>query len=988
MEVVAAIVGSVLTESFRFLHEPITSRIKNQFKVQSNRKNLEEKMNLLSKLEQSLDLDERLRYSPRTQVQDWLKRVEELKNEFDLFQAGAEKKMNNTSFGCLRCLDFKLGNNLARLMLKANKLVGEREAFDSSIYRLEPVEHIPGPSVVGQWTASRNLEGIMKLLRDDSVKRIGVWGMGGVGKTTLIRNLNNKLESPGDMLFGIVIWVVVSQHGSLKTIQSRIAERLEMQIGIGESDERIVSRLCSRLRERCFLIILDDVWDAIDLDKVGIPRLEGLTGSKVILTSRSLEVCNEMETDHNFEVCCLRDNEAWDLFSEKVGEEVANDDEIKPHAEKVVKECHGLPLAITIVGASMSKKRRVSQWQDALGYLQRSMPLNPKVEDKVFKPLKLSYDFLESTEDEPLKSCFLFLCLFPEDYEVPLQRLVQYWLAEGLLDERKNYEELHNRCDTIVEKLKAFCLLECGIIDPSHVRMHDVVRDVGIWIATHECKSIVRAGECELTEISLEVLENCSNRGVKRVSFVGNDIETLPSCEVQCPETSTLLLLDNLHLREMPSSFLLGFPTLRILDLSESKIKSLPQSLANLAQLRTLVLKRCYQLTELPPFEALGRLQVLDCSYSGLTELPQGFEKLTNLRQLDISCTHKLQRIPTGKISNLCILEYLNVMGNATGCGMSRESENSIIDFEELLCLQELMALCIDIAGIPRVTAVHVNWLKSINFFAVHVSPDGRNPKIPATVNSKEVHFCGLHFAGDESVPWLLANTFSCSIIKCKGVELMLSALVRNNAPFSHLKRLTMSTCHISVVKTLPMRRPKFDLLPNLEALYFYKLTGVGSVSDLSHFLGLRFTNLKRLDVVYCNQLECLLAVDDIEGEENNCVEKLEQINIKHCFRLRQVFKNTSSSCCKPFPNLRSLELETLPELVQICNANVCSPWESLTLLDVRGCNRLRKLPVGIQSARPRSTLLIRGVNGWWNDLEWDRPESKVRLGSHFTPLS
>nr|GME03705.1 disease resistance protein At4g27190-like [Ipomoea batatas] len=534
MEVVAAIVGSALTEPIRFLFRSICAKIKNVFKNHSNYRDLERNMESLLRLKQLLEDDELQHHLPRVQVEEWLRRVESLSNEFSPVQSAvmANGDTTNSPSGCIfSSVDCKLSKNIAKWRVEAKHLMEAGREFENRTVGVnnpapKPVEQIPVPSIEGQPTCMRNLSDMMNLLRNGEAKRIGVWGMGGIGKTTLIKNLNNELSKTANhQLFSIVIWVVVSQQKSLKAIQSQIAERLNMKITAEESEHGVATRLHNRLeKEKSFLLILDDVWDEVNLDLVGIPRLENHTGGKLILTSRFLDVCRQMLTDTDFELSRLSQEEAWSLFSQHVGEEVMSDDQIKPWAEAVIRECDGLPLAIIVVGASMRRKRNVALWKDALDALRRSVPRRIQgVEEKVYNPLKWSYDSLEG---EHLKPCFLFFCLFPEDYEVDTHMLVQYWLAEGgLLDELHSYEQLYDRCVTIVESLKDSCLLERGFINPNTVKMHDVVRDVGIWIASSleeedrlkyirvcycdELENLVRTDDGKLEKVEQIDIESC-----------------------------------------------------------------------------------------------------------------------------------------------------------------------------------------------------------------------------------------------------------------------------------------------------------------------------------------------------------------------------------------------------------------------------------------------------------------------------------------------
>ncbi|OIT03879.1 PREDICTED: disease resistance protein At4g27190-like [Nicotiana attenuata] len=230
--------------------------------------------------------------------------------------------------------------------------------FGSSLvvenYQVKKVEYIPGPSIEGQSTATRNLNKILQLLEDDKVGIIGVWGMGGIGKTTLVKNLNNELlktaASSSKLSFSVVVWVTVPKPPiDIRKVQAQIANRFNLKVDTEESVERIASRIHQRLREeKSFLLILDDVWQAISLDHVGVPQPEDPARSKVILTCRFVDVCRQMKTDTEMKVLTFDEDESWQMFVKNAGD-IANLEHIQPVAKEIARECNGLPLAITVI---------------------------------------------------------------------------------------------------------------------------------------------------------------------------------------------------------------------------------------------------------------------------------------------------------------------------------------------------------------------------------------------------------------------------------------------------------------------------------------------------------------------------------------------------------------------------------------------------------------------------------------------------------------
>nr|POF06323.1 disease resistance protein [Quercus suber] len=142
---------------------------------------------------------------------------------------------------------------------------------------------------------------------------------------------------------------------------------------------------------------------------------------------------------------------------------------------------------------------------------------------------------------------------------------------------------------------------------------------------------------------------------------MNNEITWLPDCRIQCSETSTLLLQRNYLLDTILERFQQGFKALRVLNLSETHIRSLPYSLLLLRDLCALLLGSCRNLEEISSLGMLSNLQKLDLSGTRITELPREMENLRELRQLDLSKTFLLNSIQPGIISSLFCLEVLNM---------------------------------------------------------------------------------------------------------------------------------------------------------------------------------------------------------------------------------------------------------------------------------------------------------------------------------------
>ncbi|XP_040943750.1 disease resistance protein SUMM2 [Gossypium hirsutum] len=337
---------------------------------------------------------------------------------------------------------------------------------------------------------------VWSCLQKEQVGIIVIYGLGGVGKTTLLNQINNKFHDTSHDYH--VIWAVASQDRPIEKVQNQIAKR----IGLSNEGWEFKSRdekagdIFNVLCRKKFALLLDDIWEWFDLTRAGVPLPTQQNGSKVIFTTRRLDVCCQMQPnmDNNIKVECLPPGEAFKLFEEKVGSETLRmHPDICKLAEAVVEECAGLPLALITIGRGMASKKTPREWEYATEVLRQSAAsVLPGVGKEMYPKLKFSYDCLP---DERFRSCFLYCSLYPEDYLIQKDELVDCWIGEGLLDEHANLSNARNQGHFIIGSLIDACLLEKGQYNVS-VKMHDVIRDMALWIAgeSEKEKFFVKSG--------------------------------------------------------------------------------------------------------------------------------------------------------------------------------------------------------------------------------------------------------------------------------------------------------------------------------------------------------------------------------------------------------------------------------------------------------------------------------------------------------------
>ena len=480
-------------------------------------------------------------------------------------------------------------------------------------------------------------ETVCRRLTDNKVGIVGLYGTGGVGKTTLMKKINNELVKT-KYQFHIVIWVAVSKQASVAAAQEVIRNRLQIPDSMWQNrtqNEKAIEIFNIMKTER-FLLLLDDVWKVLDLSQIGVPLPDDRNRSKVIITTRLWRVCIEMGAQLKFRVQCLAWKEALTLFQKNVGENTLNSHpDIARLSEKVAGLCKGLPLALVTVGRAMADKNSPQEWDQAIQELEKFPAEISGMEDGLFHILKLSYD---SLRDEITRSCFIYCSVVPKEYEIRSDELIEHWIGEGFFDGKDIYEA-RRRGHKIIEDLKNACLLEEGDGFKESIKMHDVIRDMALWIGQECGKKMNKILVCE--SLGLVDAERVTNwKEAERISLWGWNIEKLPETP-DCSNLQTLFVRECIQLKTFPRGFFQFMPLIRVLDLSAT-----------------------HCLTELPDgIDRLVNLEYINLSMTQVKELP--IEKLTKLRCLILDGMLPLL-IPPHLISSLSSLQLFSMYdGNA-----------------------------------------------------------------------------------------------------------------------------------------------------------------------------------------------------------------------------------------------------------------------------------------------------------------------------------
>ncbi|KAE8665104.1 hypothetical protein F3Y22_tig00112686pilonHSYRG00021 [Hibiscus syriacus] len=431
---------------------------------------------------------------------------------------------------------------------------------------------------------------------------ITVVGMGGSGKTTLVANTFNKQSVKRH--FEFCTWVTVSQQYAIEELFRSIAKDIYNQttgdvlMQVDTITYRgLVETLVQFLQSRRYLVVLDDVWSIHLWQEINIAFPEGMSGSRVVVTTRREDVvpCQSGFVSHVHRIQPLRMNDAWELFCKKAfpnGLGGSRRVDVFKEVDNRVEKCH-----------------------DNLAW---ELSNNPSLE--IMKTISmLSYHDLPFQ----LKQCFLYCSLFPEDYGIKRKRIMRLWMAEGFL-ESVNDVQPEAVAESYLMELISRSLVQVTDRNefgrPNEFKMHDLIQDFALSIAKEEKFLAACNGD-----------KGVEDEGIHRYSVRVKDEELAAGNGTSQLRSLIIFVVDeSSKFNKLPS----GLKLLRLLDLEKAPIDEVPSEFGDLFNLRYLNMSRT-QVKKLP--KSIGKLfnlQSLLLKFTKIKKLPNEIVKLQNLRHL------------------------------------------------------------------------------------------------------------------------------------------------------------------------------------------------------------------------------------------------------------------------------------------------------------------------------------------------------------------
>ncbi|KRH37291.1 hypothetical protein GLYMA_09G057000v4 [Glycine max] len=653
----------------------------------------------------------------------------------------------------------------------------------------------------------KKIADIESLIRKESkdTRLIGIWGMGGIGKTTLPQEVFNKLQSEYQGSYFLANEREQSSKDGIISLKKEIFTELLGHVVKIDTPNSLPNDTIRRMK---VLIVLDDVNDSDHLEKL-LGTLDHFgAGSRILITTRDEQVLNANKADEIYRLREFNFDKAFELFKLNAFNQSDNQSEYDELSQRVVNYAKGIPLVLKVLARLLRGKNK-EVWESELDKLEK-MPLR-----EVCDIMKLSYVDLDRKEQQIFLdlACFFlrsqtkitidYLNSLLKDSEsdnsvvVGLERLKDKALITFL---ENNFISIH---DSLQE-------MACEIVrqestgDPgSRSRLWDL-DDIYEALKNYKGNEAIRSILLHLPTTKKENLSPRLFAKMNRLRFLEVSVEDNYDC------------LDQLHILGTNLCWPKQQKT-RIVDILAKGLKFLATELRFLSW-------KSYSGKSLPEIFSTEKLVILKLPYSGMEKLWLGVKNLVNLKELDLRCSKKLKELPD--ISKATNLEVILLRG----CSMLTNVHPSIFSLPKLERLNlsdcESLNILTSNSHLRSLSYLDLDFCKNLKKFSV------------VSKNMKELR---LGCTKVKALPSSFGHQSKLKLLHLKG-----SAIKRLPSSFNNLTQLLhleLSNC--SKLETIE------ELPPFLETLNAQYCTCLQTLPELPKLL-------KTLNVKECKSLQSL----------------------------------------------------------------------------------------------------------------------------------
>ncbi|XP_062017105.1 disease resistance protein RPV1-like [Rosa rugosa] len=788
---------------------------------------------------------------------------------------------------------------------------------------------------------------------DVCVRTVGIWGMGGIGKTTLADAVFSQLSSQFEASCFLANIREESERRGLRHLRNELLGELlkeeNFSIGTPSIGSAVIKNRLSRAK---ILIVLDDVNDLSQLESLVGDQVQFGSGSRIIITTRDMQLLREMQllrksANHDvqiYKVEELDNDEALQLFHLNDSEAIRSGEACTELVRMVLHYAAGIPLALKILGSLFRRCKSKQEREDFLKKLKK-FP-----EKKLQNVYRVSYDALGENERE----MFLYIACFHK--------------GEKICSAKAQLDACGLFAGSGIEVLIDMSLI--SIKDDRYLWMHDVIQEMG-WAIEREkypekpgkrsrlcapedvCHVLERNKGTEkvqsislnlsmITELKLTPQAFKKMGNLKFLKFCGHDdlvdYSPLKDCDMRLnlqdleslPDTLIYLRWPLYPLKSLPSKF--SSDNLVELNMPGSQLRRLWNEGQNPRNLKRIDLHDSTQLVEVPDLSVSVNIESINLEGCiGLVEVPSYFENLHKLTSLNLSNCLNL-RFLSDMPRNLVLLELQSTA--------IEELPSSIWSHEKLVELN--LDLCEGIKNLPNSTW-KLNSLTSLYLSGTSIEGLPSSIESLSAVVSIELIDCKRFV----SLPTSICKLKSLQRLSLNGsssfntfpeilepmyclVSLNLGKTEVNELPSSienlvGLKRLWLSEC--KSLESVP------NSIYNLKLLEDFKVDGCCKLKKLppSSFLLCSFMHVNILDLRGCKVLE----------EIPDCISSLTSLNLSGSM-IKSIPSTIKQASRLRFLYARNCNcLQSLPELPSL-----------LKVFDTSGCPKLKTVSFSMTALR------------------------------------